>query len=198
MTARLILASASPRRHALLAELGIAFDVVPSDVPETILPGEAPADFAVRLAREKALAVARTFPAAHVLGADTVVIVGQTVLGKPVDRDDAWRMLTTLSARTHRVWTAVALVAPSGELDEIGVETAVEFRALEPSEIEAYLDTGESFDKAGAYGVQGGGAGFVVRLDGSYSNVMGLPVEEVAAMLRRRLPVGSAPSVART
>jgi len=196
MNGRIILASASPRRRALLGQLGIPFDVVPSDVPETPLPGEVPAAFAARVAREKALVVARAFPGAHVLGADTVVIVDHTVLGKPADRDDARRMLSALSARAHQVCTAVALVAPGGAVDAIRVETTVEFRALSPAEIEAYLDSGEPFDKAGAYAVQGGAAAFVVRLTGSYSNVVGLPMEEVAALLRRRLPVGLAPSQA--
>jgi septum formation protein len=194
MTAALILASASPRRRALLAQLGVPFDVVPSDVPETPLPGEAPTAFAARVARDKALAVARAFPAAWVLGADTVVIVDHAALGKPVDRDDARRMLAALSARTHRVRTAVALVGPDGHMDELGVDTTVAFRALTAAEIEAYLDTGEPFDKAGAYAVQGGAARFVARLEGSYSNVVGLPVDEVAAVLRRRLPGDRPPS----
>lgn len=176
--------------------MGIAFDVVASDVPETACPGEGPEAFAARLAREKALAVARAFPAAHVLGADTVVVVDETVFGKPADRDDARRMLGTLSGRTHRVCTAVALVAPAGTVDEIRVDTVVEFRALSDAEIEAYLDSGEPFDKAGAYAVQGGAAGFVARLEGSYSNVVGLPVEEVGVLLRRRLLAGHALPVA--
>ena len=188
MSAPVILASASPRRRALLAQLGLAFDVVPSDVPETPHPNEAPVAFAARVAREKALAVAREFPSAHVLGADTVVIVDHMALGKPADRDDARRMLATLSARTHRVCTAVALVTPAGAVDEISVETTVEFRTLPAEEIETYLDSGEPFDKAGAYAIQGGAAGFVVRLDGSYSNVVGLPVDEVGVLLRQRLP----------
>lgn len=194
MRAVLILASASPRRRGLLAQLGVPFAVVPSDVPELPRPAEPPAAFAARVARDKAVAVAHAFPAAHVLGADTVVIVDRVALGKPVDRDDARRMLTALSARTHQVRTAVALVSPGGHVDELSVETSVEFRALTAVEIEAYLDTGEPFDKAGAYAVQGGAATFVTRLEGSYSNVVGLPVEEVAALLRRRLPRELAPT----
>lgn len=188
MQPRLILASASPRRRALLAELGIAFDVIPGDVPEEPAPGEAPGAFAARLARAKAEAVARAHPDAYVLGADTVVALDGAPLGKPADRADARRMLAALSGRTHTVRTAVALVGPDGRVDEAQACTTVEFRALGMAEIEAYLDSGEPFDKAGAYAVQGGAGAFVRRLEGSYSNVVGLPVVEVAALLARRLP----------
>ena len=183
----LILASASPRRRELLGQLGIPFDVVPSDVPEVAEPGESPADFARRVARAKASDVAHGRPGAFVLGADTVVIASGVMFGKPADRADARRMLTRLSGSTHRVLTAVALIGPEGTVDELAVETAVEFRPLSEAEVEAYLDSGEPFDKAGAYAVQGGAAQFVTRIEGSYSNVVGLPLDEVTTLLRRRL-----------
>jgi nucleoside triphosphate pyrophosphatase len=184
----LILASASPRRRELLSQLGIAFSVVPSDVPEAALDGESPSIFAARVAREKAAMVARRHPDAFVLGADTIVVVDDEVFGKPVDRADAQRMLRCLSGRTHVVLTAVALVDPEAHVDTFVVQTAVEFRQLTDAEVAAYLDSGEPFDKAGAYAVQGGAAPFVARVDGSYTNVVGLPLDEVAALLRRRLP----------
>jgi septum formation protein len=188
MTAPLVLASASPRRRALLAQLGIPFDIVTSDVPETPQPGESAAAFAQRVARDKAIEGARRRPGTYVLGADTVVVVEGAILGKPADRDDARRMLCTLSGRAHEVLTAVALVDPAGDVDEIVVRTGVEFRRLAAEQIEHYLDSGEPFDKAGAYAVQGGAQTFVLQVRGSYSNVVGLPMEEVAALLRRRLP----------
>ncbi len=188
MAASLVLASASPRRRELLARLGVPFDVAVSDVPETPLPGERPEAFARRVARDKASAVARRCPGSFVLGADTVVVVGDTMLGKPADRGDARRMLQTLSGRAHRVLTAVALIGPAGGCDEVLVESRVEFRALAPAEIEDYLDSGEPDDKAGAYAVQGHAKRFVLRVVGSLSNVIGLPLDEVAELLQRRLP----------
>jgi septum formation protein len=187
METSLILASASPRRRDLLAGLGFTFEVVPSAVPESPRPGEAPEAFALRLAREKASQVARRRPGHFVLGADTVVIVGDTVLGKPQDRNDGRRMLQLLSGRTHRVVTGVALVDPTARIVELLVESEVEFRDLQADEIERYLDTGEGFDKAGGYAVQGRAKVFVLRVRGSYSNVVGLPQEEVCDLLRRRL-----------
>jgi len=188
MAAALILASASPRRRELLTQAGIAFEVLPSDVPEVPRPGEVAEAFAQRAAREKALQIAAQRPGTYVLGADTVVAVDDLIFGKPVDPDDARRMLRALSGRTHRVLTAVALVEPNGELQEIVVYSEVEFQALSPEAIEAYLLTGEPFDKAGAYAVQGIGGQFVAQVRGSLSNVIGLPMEDVTALLRRRVP----------
>jgi len=188
MSAPLVLASASPRRRELLARLGIAFDVVASDVPETPLPGEHPEHFAQRAARDKSVEVARRCPGRYVLAADTVVVIDDTILGKPVDRDDARRMLQALSGRTHRVLTAVALIDPQQRIEELLVQSRVEFRRLTAGEVEDYLDSGEPFDKAGAYAVQGRAQQFVVRVDGSLSNVIGLPMDEVAALLRRIWP----------
>ena len=183
----LILASASPRRRELLAKLGLRFEVMPSDIDEILRPGEAPEVFARRMAREKAIEVAQRWSGRCVLAADTVVIVAGSVFGKPRDRAEARSMLQALSGRPHRVVTAVALVGPTGEVEEVLVESTVEFRRIEAGEIERYLDSGEPFDKAGAYAVQGIGRAFVERVRGSFSNVVGLPMDEVAELLHRHL-----------
>jgi septum formation protein len=188
MVASLILASASPRRRELLTQHGIAFEVVVSDVAEVPRPGEAPAAFVRRAAREKALEVAQRRPGACVLGADTVVVVDDAILGKPSDPADACRMLRLLSGRTHRVLTAVALAETSGGLEELLVQSEVEFRQLTADEIDAYLATDEPYDKAGAYAVQGVGGQFVKHVRGSLTNVIGLPMESVTELLRRHLP----------
>ena len=182
----LVLGSASPRRVALLGALGVEFAVQASDIPEVAAPGE-PADaFASRLAREKGLAVARLRPGQWVLAADTVVVVDGDILGKPADAADARAMLQRLSARRHEVLTAAALIAADGALaDEVVVRSAVTFRELAEAEIAAYVAGGEPADKAGAYAIQGGAAAFVAQVDGSMTNIIGLPMDEVAAMLRR-------------
>src|SRR5215472_10817146 len=191
----LVLGSASPRRAALLRELGAEFTVCASEVPEQLGDGEAAADFARRLAREKGAAVARVRPGAWVLAADTIVVVDGDVLGKPSDAAAARQMLHCLSDRAHEVLTAVALIGPRGELaGDMLVRSRVEFRALGAAEIDAYVATGEPFDKAGAYAIQGGAAPFVRRVIGSYTNVVGLPIDEVRDLLERAsvLPRGSA------
>jgi septum formation protein len=193
MSAPLVLASASPRRRELLAELGMAFEVVPSNVPEVPRPGESAQRFAARVAREKAVDVARRRPGCFVLAADTLVSVDGCILGKPTDRQDARRMLRLLSGRTHQVLTAVALVDPAGEVEEAQVQSEVEFRRLEADDLERYLDTGEAFDKAGAYAVQGLARAFVQRVRGSFSNVVGLPKEEVSELLHRHGAANVAP-----
>jgi nucleoside triphosphate pyrophosphatase len=187
MAARLILASASPRRRELLAQLGVAFDVVTSDVPETPVPAEQAMAFAQRVARDKSSEVARRCPGALVLAADTVVTVEGAIFGKPRDRADARRMLEALAGRTHEVLTAVALRTPAGDVEELVVRSAVEFRSLTAREIEDYLDGSEPYDKAGAYAVQGQAQRFVVQVRGSYTNVVGLPLDEVRELLRRHL-----------
>jgi len=187
MAARLILASASPRRRELLTQLGVPFEVVTSDVPEVPAPAESPAGFAQRVAHDKAAEVARRCPGALVLAADTVVVVEGAIFGKPRDRADARRMLTALAGRTHEVLTAVALRTPAGNVEGLVVRSVVEFRALTAHEIEDYLDGSEAYDKAGAYAVQGQAQRFVVQVSGSYSNVVGLPVDEVRELLRRYL-----------
>lgn len=181
---RLVLASASPRRRELLADAGFRFDVVPADVPEVHAPGETPERFVSRLARAKAEWVATLRPEAVVLAADTTVALGDRILGKPADEEEARSMLASLSGRTHRVWTGVAIVGPRGS-EELQIGTDVHFRPLAPDEVEAYVSTGEPMDKAGAYGIQARAAGFVLAIEGSYTNVVGLPLAETIVVLRR-------------
>jgi septum formation protein len=196
MAAHLVLASASPRRRELLAQLGVPFDVVVSDVPETPAPGESAEAFARRAARDKATEVARRHPGALVLAADTVVVVDGAILGKPRDRADARRMLEALAGRTHEVLTAVALAAPKGDVEGVLVRSTVEFRPLAAREIEDYLESDEPYDKAGAYAVQGEARRFVIQVRGSYTNVVGLPVDEVRELLQRHLPGQAATTAA--
>lgn len=177
-----VLASASPRRRELLAALGLRFEVHAADLPEVARAGETPEQFVARVAREKAAHVASFHAGQRVLAADTIVAVGSTLLGKPRDRDHAREMLTGLSGTTHRVCTGVALVGAEGT-KPIVVTTNVGFHPMTAAEIEAYIDSREPFDKAGAYGIQGEGGRFVRSLSGSYSNVVGLPLEETADLL---------------
>jgi septum formation protein len=171
----------------LLRQVGIVPDEVdPADIDESLRKGELPAPHALRLAREKAFAVARRHPGAFVLGADTVVAVGRRVLPKAEDEATARRCLALLSGRRHRVHGGVALVDPGGALHARRVETAVVFKRLAEAEIAAYLASGEWRGKAGGYAVQGRAALFVRMLSGSYSNVVGLPLFETAALLRGR------------
>ena len=179
----IVLASASPRRRHLLEMLGIEHEVLPSDVDETRLDGEVPEAMAVRLAAAKARAVLAERPGHLVLAADTVVVTDDQVLGKPADPADAERMLATLSGRSHRVVTAVALALPEGEVLERYDVTTVWFRELSPVLISAYVATGEPLDKAGSYGVQGVGAVLVERVDGDFFSVMGLPLRLVVDLL---------------
>lgn len=177
------LASASPRRREVLAQQGYAFDLVPADVAETPAPGEAPADYARRVALAKALAgAAWTADALPVLGADTDVVVDGAILGKPRDRDEALSMLARLSARRHEVHSAVALVA-GARRELVHTVTEVEFGAVTPAAAAAYWASGEPSDKAGAYAIQGRGAGFVRAIRGSVSGVVGLPLYETIALL---------------
>jgi len=187
----LVLASASPRRQALLRNAGISFVVQPADVDETPLAGESPRDCAERLAREKALAVWRLRPQDLVLGADTIVVVEDTILGKPVDADDAGRMLRMLSGRVHRVITGVCLVkAVAGQAPLVSEAktssetTLVTMSDISDDEIRDYVATGEPMDKAGAYAIQGMASRWIPRIEGDYSNVVGLPVALVYRMLR--------------
>jgi septum formation protein len=176
----LLLASASPRRSALLTQIGVPHEIVPTTVDETVRPGEPPAALVLRLARAKALAgVAGDRPA---LGADTVVALGDHLFGKPRDAADAAAILGALSGRAHRVYSGVAL-AHGGRTATRLSETVVHFRALARAEIDDYWASGEPRDKAGAYAVQGRAAVFISRIEGSYSGVMGLPVFETAELL---------------
>jgi septum formation protein len=180
----LILASASPRRLDLLRQLGIHPDAVdPAGIDEAVQAGELPGPHALRLAREKALVVARRHPDAFVLGADTVVACGRRVLPKAEDEGTARRCLELLSGRRHRVHGGVVLVEPGGRVRARRVETVVAFKRLAGAEIVAYLELGEWRGKAGGYAIQGRAARFVRWLSGSYSNVVGLPLFETAALL---------------
>lgn len=176
----LVLASGSPRRRQLLEMLGISFSPVPAAVEERRLPGEAAADYVRRLAREKARAV----PGAWVLGADTTVVIDDEVLEKPVDGEDAFRMLQRLQGRRHEVMTAICLVAEGAEHEAMDT-TAVYFRPAGDELLRAYVATGEPLDKAGAYGIQGYGAALIERIEGDFFSVMGLPVRLVLDLLAR-------------
>jgi nucleoside triphosphate pyrophosphatase len=178
----LVLASASPRRAELLKAGGFQFSVVPATIDETPLPEEWPADHVRRLAREKALAASTVVPGAAVLGADTVVVADNTILGKPRDLQDARRMLRLLQGRTHQVYTGVALWRLGAIRDAVEV-TAVDFVTMTGEEIEWYVASGEPLGKAGAYAIQGLAARFVSRIEGSYSNVVGLPLAVVYKLL---------------
>ena len=176
----IVLASASPRRAELLKAAGIAFDILPAHVDESVHPGEAPEAYARRVSRAKASAVLQRSPGRPVLAADTVVVIDGHILGKPADPEDARRMLRLLSGKTHEVLTAVTLD------EETRVErTTVEFAPLSSAEIDAYVASGEPMDKAGAYAIQGLASRFVTSIRGSYSNVVGLPVALVYTMLKR-------------
>lgn len=182
---RLILASASPRRAELLTSAGFQFDIVPADIDETPDPAETPRDYALRVARDKADAVGTVCrdPGGVILGADTVVVAGDEILGKPKDSDDARRMLQLLSGTAHDVLTAVVIRHQSVERTAV-VTTRVWFQQLEDSEISWYVDSGEPEGKAGAYAIQGRAARFIERIDGSWSNVVGLPVATVHGLLK--------------
>jgi septum formation protein len=177
------LASSSPRRRHLLEMLGIAHEVIPADVDERPRPGEEPDVMAGRLAAEKARSVWQRHPERPVLAADTVVVIGGEILGKPRDEADAQRMLALLSGRDHRVITAVALATSDGVILQQCDVTRVWFRSLTPELIEAYVATGEPLDKAGSYGVQGVGAVLVDRVEGDFFGVMGLPLRLVVSLL---------------
>lgn len=180
-----ILASASPRRQELFAQLAIPFSIIPANIDEQPLPNETPQAYVVRLAQDKAQHVARQFPEALVLGADTIVVLDQEIFGKPRHLDHARQMLGRLSGRQHTVMTGLALLQYRRRLVRLDtVQTHVRFRHLSQQQIEPYLASGEPFDKAGAYAIQGGAATFVERLQGCYTNVVGLPVRRTAALLR--------------
>jgi septum formation protein len=184
----LVLASASPRRRELLARAGVAFELAPADVDEAMLPGEDARSAALRLAREKALEIARRVgpePRRFVLGADTLVVLDGVALGKPRDPEHAVALLASLVGRRHRVITAIALAASDTlEVWTRAVESDVLMRAASDAEIRAYVAGGEPLDKAGAYAAQGEGRRFIEKIEGSESNVIGLPLDETLALLR--------------
>lgn len=183
MPLRVILASQSPRRRELLAQIGITHEVRPADIDETVWPGEEPVPHSERLAREKAHTLALQHPDALVIGSDTIVVIDGVILGKPADRDDAVTMLARLAGRTHTVFTSVAVAHGGRTLS--GVEAVeVQFRPLTRDMIAAYVETGEPMDKAGAYGIQGFGATLVERISGDYFAVMGLPLGRLVGLIR--------------
>ena len=178
--APLILASASPRRRELLHNAGLRFRVIPSQTAEEVRPGEAPRDYVLRTARDKARAVARSEPAAWILAADTIVEIDGQILGKPRDEADGRRMLGLLSGRQHRVMTAFVVLGTEHQVERL-VTSTVRFKPLSEAQIGAYLASGEPADKAGAYAIQGRGRALVADIQGSYTNVVGLPMDEVLA-----------------
>lgn len=179
----LVLASRSPRRAELLRRLGLEFEIVPATIDESYVDHEMPATHAERLAREKALAVGESRPGALVLGSDTIVIIDSDVLGKPRSEAEAMEMLQRLSGREHEVFTGVAVVAESGTYSAVE-RVRVRFRRLDRAERAAYVATGEPFDKAGAYGIQGYGSALVETITGDYFAVMGLPIVQTLRLLR--------------
>ncbi len=184
MALRLVLASQSPRRRELLAQLGVPHEVLPANTDESVRAGEPAREYVLRVAREKARAV----PGELVLAADTAVVLRGEVLGKPRDAEDARRMLGALSGSAHEVLTGVCVrrVGASGATEvEAVVSTAVRFAPLDEAAIAWYVGTGEPLDKAGAYAIQGAGGAFVLSVEGSVSNVVGLPLAETAELLRR-------------
>ena len=189
---RLVLASASPRRSALLDEMGLEFEIHPADIDETPFPDEVPRELVRRLARSKAQAVTdsrRIGERRFILGSDTLVVLDDEPIGKPVDPEDAIRMLERLTGRIHTVMTGIAVldVQTSVILDQV-VESQVHMRDASRDEISRYVALGESLDKAGAYALQGEGRRFVTQVEGSESNVIGLPLEETRALLEKATP----------
>jgi len=183
---KIVLASASPRRAEILRTVGVKFEVMPSRIEEEREPGESPKDYVLRLAKDKTLDVARGLFSGLVIGADTVVVVDDTVLEKPEDAEDARRMLRMLSGRWHQVLTGVCLFqASTGELLSDYSLTGVKFAPLSEKEIQWYINTDEPFGKAGAYAIQGFGALFIEQIQGNYMNVVGLPIELVYRLAKR-------------
>lgn len=179
----LILASASPRRRELLTLAGLRFDVLAADIDETRHPGEPPTDYVRRLALEKAQAVLALHPKAVVLGADTTVVLAGEVLNKPGDVGEAERMLRALSGASHQVHTGIVIVSAGVQLQHVET-THVFFSSIPEDELAAYLATGDSLDKAGAYGIQGYAARWIPRIEGDFFNVMGLPIAATLRLLR--------------
>jgi septum formation protein len=186
MKTRFILASQSPRRRELLASIGAEFDVMPSAIPEVRAAGESPEEYVARLSREKAHALAEKHPHRWVIAADTTVLLGEQLLEKPADAEDARRMLAVIEGRTHIVYSGVTLMnLEKDHRDTRVAESEVRMLPLSPADIAWYVATGEPLDKAGAYAVQGIGALFIDSIHGSYTNVVGLPLALLFQMMRR-------------
>lgn len=186
MNSRLILASKSPRRNELLRQMGFDFEVIPSRVAENFVQTESPEEHVIRLAEAKARDIARENPDRWVIAADTIVYINGSVLGKPKDREEAVEMLHRLSGQEHWVLTGFFVChLEKRKSDKEAVQTAVKVKGLVPDEIEWYVQTGEPFDKAGGYAIQGMGAFMIESIRGSYTNVVGLPLCELIQMLNR-------------
>jgi septum formation protein len=184
--AQFILASASPRRQELLRSVGLKFKIIPAHVNEDYKEGESPREHVKRLAKDKALAIAKKYPEAWVLGADTIVVIDDMILGKPKSKLHARGMLERLSGREHRVFTGFTLAHFSSDVTKTRIiQSAVRFKAISPEEMEWYISCDEPYDKAGGYAVQGKGAYFIKSIRGSYTNVIGLPLCEVLEDLKR-------------
>ncbi len=180
----MVLASGSPRRNELLSNLGLDYEVHPSQLDEPApRPGESSLEYTMRLAELKTMDVAKDFPDKVVLGADTIVALNDVIMGKPKDEKDAFAMLSRLSGKTHQVVTGFCVVMPGGAPANYGVATDVDMRISTEAELRSYIKTGESMDKAGAYAIQGIGTFLVKAIHGSYSNVVGLPVARVLEVL---------------
>ena len=183
---RFILASASPRRRELLMSISLDFEIIPSHIPEVRGEGESPEEYVARLSREKAAAIAEKFPSDWIIAADTTVLLGDQLLEKPADAEDAARMLATIAGKTHTVYTGVTLLNLAQNWRDTRVaESEVRMLPLDAREIDWYVATGEPLDKAGAYAVQGTGAMFIDSIHGSYTNVVGLPLATLFGMLRK-------------
>ncbi len=184
MKNKLILASSSPRRKELLAQIGITPDkIIPADIDETLLPNELPRTFALRLSKAKAEKIAFAHPDNFILAADTVVAAGRRVLDKPKDADDARRILEVLSGRRHKVLGGICVIAPNGKIFHRLCETVVSFRRLSKADIEAYIEGMDWEGKAGGYAIQGLAATYVKFISGSHSNIIGLSLYDTAQML---------------
>jgi septum formation protein len=179
----LILASASPRRRDLLTQVGLRFDVLPAHIDEALHSNESPTDYVQRLALEKAQAIHALHPNATVLGADTTVVLDNQILNKPTDLADAERMLRALSDRTHQVHTGLVVVTSSAQRTHVET-TSVFFSPIPEDDLAHYLSSGDSLDKAGAYGIQGYAARWIPRIEGDFFNVVGLPIAATIALLQ--------------
>jgi septum formation protein len=190
---KIVLASGSPRRQRILSDIGFEFEVAPQNVEEEIIPGESPTEHIRRLSREKAEAAGSSFKDYLIIGADTIVVLGDTIFGKPESEDDARRMLSELSGHTHTVFTGLTMIVPSERLSRFGYDsTRVTFNSLTPEDIDRYVRSGEPMDKAGAYGIQGMGSFLVAGIDGELDTVVGFPsrlfktmFEEIGSCLKR-------------
>jgi len=182
---KLILASRSPRRSELLRSLGVEFEVSPSKVDEITDPEQSPEQNATNIARDKALWVARHNPGSYILGADTMVVLGQEIIGQPKDEEDAFRILSKLAGKQHRVITGMVLITPEAEEYSTAVVSTVSIQSVSESKIRSYIATGEPLDKAGAYAIQGKGSFLVESWQGSYSNIVGLPLEALTGLFQQ-------------